>query len=1484
MDKLCLFPGAKLPEGFKPIAWEKFDGSGDPRAHLQTYVGTLSMYNIEKDAMGQMFQQTLTGPALRWFLNLDISRKGSWEDIGAAFMAQYNYNIQLEMTIRELDATKMGTNESFADFIRRWRGKASQMIDRPSEKEQMRIITKNLAPDFVKHLVVFQTTADFRTFYEAGLAVEDALRTGIFEKGESAKPKRVYSGNSNTLFGTNQYSHTQASSSNSKPTKTEPINQIAAQPTRQARSFYQFPFPLTTVYQKLLEKDAIKPLEPREPPKILPPSHNPNAFCSYHQMPGHHTNNCIRLKHKVQDLIEDGTIPLPLKKPNTVSNPMPEHKSNTQINQISLSSTLNDLGSTKFNPSLYIIPDTEPKPLVPVPEDLGILFLGSVKPKTKPTWADMAESEEWAMNDQGWEKFRQEWDPSQFIIPDSHAKPVVSIPTGPSICRIDKVVCIAGMVHTLEYVELSEQEDWRERWEAICADPLDAVSLPTLFEEPGDIWNRTLGEVYHWVPSSHPPDNLLPPPLLGIEEHSAIETVFGDHDWFPQAYIIGESLPRPSVLFPPQPDVSVLRADSFWDEEDVVDIRFDNNEVWTVNRAMLDDSFWRNQAVANLGKKMENIKIEKRKAKDSLTGFWSEYFDTKQKLESIKAGKRKVNEFSDFWNEEPPSVNRVTRSGRIYQPADLQRGNTSNHAQAGAFAWNDPVQDNSIPSNPENVTQTPEVVTQPSQRNPMPVEDPIRKQLERTPASVSIWGLLSSSREHRQKLIKTLSNMEVPPDTPPEALISLLAPNQAKHVVTFTEKDLPPEGAGHNKPLHITMKCMGKWVPVILLDNGSALNVCPLRTAYCLGFTTKDFQPSNLGVRAYDNTRRDVVGIIQLEISVESFKPNVEFHVLDIPSSFNLLLGRPWLHHPDIMAVPSSLHQKVQLGLAAGTLTIYGESGIRPHVSDNAPVLEIIHGEEDVALGGFSFDTAGAVLTIKMDEDFSVSSTVIEMMRKMAYMPGLGLGRNNQGIAEFPDFPMNNHRFSLGYQPNENELGSGWKARARARPKKGNLESLFGNESPLGTVEDGPAAKIFDLEPVGEMELMMLSQEALGDVSSLIVDANGIYKNCIFVPKIIYTGTEFESKSESSTESEFSTEFESTSESMHVSVCPPRHHFSFEFESTLMYHAPGATPFSMNEIDFAYLAVSEINCVNPDDDGIEFEEEIPKELRSLIERENERHAQPIKEEVISINLRDESNPRIVQIGSRLSPEEFKAHSDLLREFQDVFAWSHADMPGIDPEIVEHRIPLYPDAKPVKQKLRKMRPDWVLEIKKEVQKQIDAGFLMVTEYPKWVANIVPVPKKNGKIRVCVDFRDLNKASLKDDFPLPHIDVLVDNTAGHALLSFMDGFSGYNQILMAPEDREKTTFTTEWGTYCYRVMPFGLKNAGSTYQRAATTLLHDMIHKEVEVYVDDMIVKSRERERGTCTPSENSLKGFASTDCALILKNAHSELRLERCWAL
>ena len=150
---------------------------------------------------------------------------------------------------------------------------------------------------------------------------------------------------------------------------------------------------------------------------------------------------------------------------------------------------------------------------------------------------------------------------------------------------------------------------------------------------------------------------------------------------------------------------------------------------------------------------------------------------------------------------------------------------------------------------------------------------------------------------------------------------------------------------------------------------------------------------------------------------------------------------------------------------------------------------------------------------------------------------------------------------------------------------------------------------------------------------------------------------------------------------------------------------------------------------------------------------------------------------------------------------------------------------------------------LLMIKEEVKKQLNEGFLEVSKYFQWVANIVPVPKKDGKVQMCVDYRDLNRASPNDNFPLPHIDTLVENTGKHSLFSFMDGFSGYNHIRMASEDMEKTTFLIMWKTICYKVMPFGLKNVGATYQRAMVTLFHDMMHKEIEVYVDDIIAKSQ-----------------------------------------
>ncbi|RDX64805.1 hypothetical protein CR513_56588, partial [Mucuna pruriens] len=153
----------------------------------------------------------------------------------------------------------------------------------------------------------------------------------------------------------------------------------------------------------------------------------------------------------------------------------------------------------------------------------------------------------------------------------------------------------------------------------------------------------------------------------------------------------------------------------------------------------------------------------------------------------------------------------------------------------------------------------------------------------------------------------------------------------------------------------------------------------------------------------------------------------------------------------------------------------------------------------------------------------------------------------------------------------------------------------------------------------------------------------------------------------------------------------------------------------------------------------------------------------------------------------------------------------------------------------------MKLDVALKIKEEVEKQWNARFLVVVEYPQWVANIVPMPKKNGKVRICVGYRDLKRASPKDNFLLPYTDVLIDNMAQHAYFSFMDDFSSYNQIKMAPKDRKKTMFITTWETFFYKKYKLRLNLAKCTFDVKSGKLLGFIVNKR-EIKVDPNKIKA------------------------------------------
>ncbi|KAK4397959.1 Transposon Ty3-G Gag-Pol polyprotein [Sesamum angolense] len=187
-----------------------------------------------------------------------------------------------------------------------------------------------------------------------------------------------------------------------------------------------------------------------------------------------------------------------------------------------------------------------------------------------------------------------------------------------------------------------------------------------------------------------------------------------------------------------------------------------------------------------------------------------------------------------------------------------------------------------------------------------------------------------------------------------------------------------------------------------------------------------------------------------------------------------------------------------------------------------------------------------------------------------------------------------------------------------------------------------------------------------------------------------------------------------------------------------------------------------------------------------------------------------------------------------------------DLHGISPDVITHRLSENPNAKPVKQKKRMFRVERNQAIKEEVDKLLKAKYIRPVQYPEWLTNVVLVPKLNENWRLCINFTDLNKACPKDPFPLPWIDILIDSTSGCAMLSFLDAYQGYNQISLAPEDQEKMRLVTDQGVFCYNVTPFGLKNIGATYQRLVNHMFQNQIGRNMEVYIDDMLVKSAKEQ--------------------------------------
>ena len=230
----------------------------------------------------------------------------------------------------------------------------------------------------------------------------------------------------------------------------------------------------------------------------------------------------------------------------------------------------------------------------------------------------------------------------------------------------------------------------------------------------------------------------------------------------------------------------------------------------------------------------------------------------------------------------------------------------------------------------------------------------------------------------------------------------------------------------------------------------------------------------------------------------------------------------------------------------------------------------------------------------------------------------------------------------------------------------------------------------------------------------------------------------------------------------------------------------------------------------------------------------------------------------VIIASDLEKVQEQQLIEILKDHKEAIGWTIADIKGISPSVVQHRIHLEENAKTSREPQRRLNPSMKDVVRVEVLKLLDSGIIYPISDSSWVSPVHVVPKKSGITvvknegnelvptrtqtgwRVCIDYRKLNLATRKDHFPLPFMDQMLERLAGHAFYCFLDGYSGYNQIPIAPEDQDKTTFTCPFGTFAYRRMPFGLCNAPATFQRCMMSIFSDMVEQFLEVFMDDFSV--------------------------------------------
>ncbi|WKA04999.1 hypothetical protein VitviT2T_022989 [Vitis vinifera] len=355
-------PAASLPAKFRMPDIERYSGIGCPKIHLRLYSTVMRAHGIDDAQLVALFPMSLSGAAQRWFASVESSRLRTWEDVAREFLTQFAFSADIDVSRRELEATRQRPEESISSFVTRWRAKVAGMVDRPKEQDQIDMVLRNLQPRFARRLVgiPFQ---DLRSLVQATFSVEEAIARGLWTDttlSPDSKGKKLIGPFSRSgEVGAISYQHRRPAhhSAYRPPTVRAPfslpqyqyqpdyaqgpyIAQTSMQPRpshlraathppprpyaqRPARQFTPLGMTLTRAFEKLRDAGVIVPLAPRPLPHHVPLHFRLHEHCLYHQILGHDTEHCSALHHAIQDLIDSGMVDLV--RPSVTTNPLPTH-------------------------------------------------------------------------------------------------------------------------------------------------------------------------------------------------------------------------------------------------------------------------------------------------------------------------------------------------------------------------------------------------------------------------------------------------------------------------------------------------------------------------------------------------------------------------------------------------------------------------------------------------------------------------------------------------------------------------------------------------------------------------------------------------------------------------------------------------------------------------------------------------------------------------------------------------------------------------------------------------------------------------------------------------------------------------------------------------------------------------------------------------------------------------------------------------------